>query len=204
MCVCVCVCVCMCVCVFNRLQTKCEARQCLSFCSQGRSLYDVTSCLAACSNIPSRIVSVSGPMFLPGGSLPRGSMPGRVSVQGGVSLGGSLSREVSVKGCLCPGVSLSRGVSVQGCLCPGGSVQGSLSRGGLFMGDPHNRDLPSIMLLSERYASYWNSFLFTLLLAHEFNSPKIMKATFCRYMLGGKETVNKIFFVIFLLSKMWN
>ena len=62
---------------------------------QGGSLYDVTSCLAAWSHIPS------------GGSLSRGSLSG-VSVQGGslsgVSVGGgSLSREDLCRGGLCPG-----------------------------------------------------------------------------------------------------
>ena len=33
----------------------------------GGSLYDVTSCLVAWSHVPSRGVSVSGPMFLRGG-----------------------------------------------------------------------------------------------------------------------------------------
>ena len=40
-------------------------------------MYDITSCLAAC--LPSRGVSVPGPMFLPGVSV-----GGVVSVQGGV------------------------------------------------------------------------------------------------------------------------
>ena len=40
----------------------------LSFCSWEGSLYDVTSCLAAWSHVPSGVgVSVSGPMFLLGG-----------------------------------------------------------------------------------------------------------------------------------------
>ena len=37
--------------------------------STGRSLYDVTSCLAVWSHVPSRLVSVPSPMFLLGGSL---------------------------------------------------------------------------------------------------------------------------------------
>ena len=80
------------------------------------SLYDVTSCLAAWSHVPSGClgVFVSYPMFLPGRWL-----------------GGSLSRGVSVSGGLfrglCPGVSVQERVSVV-------SVQqGSLSSGGLFV-----------------------------------------------------------------------
>ena len=36
------------------------------------SLYDVTSCLTAWSHVPSKAVSVSGPMFLLGGLPPEG------------------------------------------------------------------------------------------------------------------------------------
>ena len=88
-------------------------------------------------------VSVSSPMFFPGGlcscsslfsgslsrgffvqsSLSRGLSPG-VSVQG-VSGWGSLSRVVCVQEGLCPGGSLSRGLS------PGGS--GGLFRGSLAL-----------------------------------------------------------------------
>ena len=56
---------------FYRRQTKFGLGQgnvftgvCLS---TGGSIYDVTSCLAAWSRVPSRGVSVPGPMFLPGG-----------------------------------------------------------------------------------------------------------------------------------------
>ena len=92
----------------------------------GGSLYNVNSCLAAWSHVPSGMgvsvmvpcsfwkeISMPGPMFLLG-----------VSVQGGFCQG-SLSG-VSVQGSLSGGVSVKR-ISVQGCLCPGGCVQGSLS-----------------------------------------------------------------------------
>ena len=75
-----------------------------------------------------------------------------VSVQGG----GSLSRGV---GSLSRGVgSLSRGWG----LCPGGSMprRGSLSRGSLSGSYLSGRS-PS-MVMSGRYASYWNAFLFKL------------------------------------------
>ena len=52
------------------------------------SLYDVTSCLAAWSHVPSGGVSVSGPMFLLRGSLSRG-----LALCSGVGVGGCLSRE---------------------------------------------------------------------------------------------------------------
>ena len=62
------------------------------------SLYDVTSCLAAWSHVPSRGVSIPGPMFLPGGSLcveslsrgslPRGICDQGISMKGGVSVKG--------------------------------------------------------------------------------------------------------------------
>ena len=89
-----------------------------------------------------------GLSLCPGGLHPRGSLcwgglcpgclcPGGVSVQGGLCLGVSV-QGVSVQG------SLSRGV-----LCPGVSVQG-----GLCHGDP-------CTVMSGRYASYWNAFLFS-------------------------------------------
>ena len=63
----------------------------MSFYSHGGgSLYDVISCLAAWSHVPSGGVSVSGQMFLIGG----------VSVRGSLSRG-SLSKGISVQGGLC-------------------------------------------------------------------------------------------------------
>ena len=80
---------------------------------QGGSLYDVTSCLAAWSHIPS------------GGSLSRGSLSG-VSVQGG-----SLS-----------GVSVGGGVFVQGGSLSGGSLSGGppvwLRAGGTYPTGMHS------------------------------------------------------------------
>ena len=72
-----------------------------------------------------------------------------ISVQGeGVSVqGGSLSRGegISVEGSLSTGWrGLSRGVSVRGGFCPGGSLSWSP---------------PPRMVMSRRYASYWNAFL---------------------------------------------
>ena len=64
----------------------------------GGSLYDVTSCLAAWSHVPSR-VSVSGSMFLPGGLCPggvsvqRSFCPGEVSVPGGLCQGDPPDRD---------------------------------------------------------------------------------------------------------------
>ena len=91
------------------------------------SLYDVTSYLAAWSDVPFRGglclgvsvqgvslqgISVHGGLCLgslcPGGSLSKGALFSEVSVWG------SLSRVISVQGDLCPGGSLSRVVSVQG------------------------------------------------------------------------------------------
>ena len=40
----------------------------------GRSLCDVTSCLTVWSRVPSKKVSVPGPMFLLDGSMSRGSL----------------------------------------------------------------------------------------------------------------------------------
>ena len=72
----------------------------------------------------------------------------------------SLSRGVSIPGGLCPGGSLSRrglcpgGVSVQGVSVHGGvSVWGSLSRGVCHEDPPRT-------VMSGRYTSYWNAFLF--------------------------------------------
>ena len=88
-------------------------------------------------------VSVSGPMFLPGGLCLVGSLSG-----GSVSRGGSMSRE-----------SLSEGVPVQG--VGGVSVQSSgisvlevSVQWDLCQGDT------SILVKSRCYASYWNAFLF--------------------------------------------
>ena len=97
----------------------------------GGSLYDVTSCLADWSYVPSGgSVSLVPCSFW--GSLSGGSLSGDLCT--GVSLSrGSLSRRVSFQGSLCPGGvsvwgrSLSRGVSVQGCLS----------------GDPLGREPPS-------------------------------------------------------------
>ena len=48
----------------------------VSVCPEGRSLYDVTSCLAAWSHVPSGGFSVPGPMFLPAGLCLGGLCPG--------------------------------------------------------------------------------------------------------------------------------
>ena len=80
---------------------------------------------------------------LPGGLCPVESLSRTVSVQGE----GVLCPAVSVQRSLCPGESLSWGVSVQAV-----SVQGISVQEGLCQGDP--------LLTCERYASYWNAFLF--------------------------------------------
>ena len=79
-------------------------------------------------------------------------LPANEVCEGGLCLGGLWS-----------GGSLSRGVSVQvvfaqGGLCPRGSVLVGLCPGG-----PPERHLPHT-IKSRRYASYWNVFLFHLIL----------------------------------------
>ena len=60
---------------------------CQSFCSQGTgSLYDVISCLAAWSHVPSGGISVYGPMFLLGVSISGPMFLPGVSVQEGSPL----------------------------------------------------------------------------------------------------------------------
>ena len=81
-----------------------------------------------------------------------------VCLQGGGSLSreGGLSRGVSVHGGLCLRGSLSGGVSVQDWSLSGRSLsRGSLSKGGLCQGYP-------CTVMSGRYASYRNAFLFFL------------------------------------------
>ena len=103
------------------------------------SLYDVTSCLAAWSHVPSgKGVFVPGPMFLLG-----------VSVQEVLCLEGSLSGGSLSKGSLSGG--LSPGVSVQWGLCPVGSLPGGLCP----VTDPN-----PLTVKSGRYASYGNIILF--------------------------------------------
>ena len=58
-----------------------------------------------------------------------------------------------------------QGVSVQGGLCPGGlcpwgSITGGLCPKGSLLGRPPDRDSPSRMVKTGRYASYLNAFLF--------------------------------------------
>ena len=93
-----------------------------------------------------------------------------VSFQGGLCPGGSPSRVVSVQGGLCPGErGLCPGGLCLGGLCLGVSVQGGLpDRGlclvGLCLGGSLSRGLSvretlRHMVMSGRYASYWNAFL---------------------------------------------
>ena len=89
--------------------------------------------------------SLSNEDLCPGVSLSGGLGPG-----GSLSRGGSLSTGSLSRGSLSGG-SLSRGIS-PGFLCPGGS----LSRGGLVTETP-------CMVMTGRYASYWNAFLFNKL-----------------------------------------
>ena len=125
-----------------------------SFCPQtgfggGSSLYDVTSCLAAWSHVPSVwhlcLVSCSfSGICVQGFSVQGVCVQGCVSVQGKGSLSSGVSvhgEGVSVKEDLCAGVSvqrslsknvslsrgersLFRGVSAQASLCPGGLCPG--------------------------------------------------------------------------------
>ena len=135
-------------------------------------------------------VSVQGGLC-PGGSLSTGGLcPG----EGSLSTGESLSAGVSVQGVSVQGVSVKRvpvqGVSVQGDLLPGGlclgiSVQGgSLSRGSLsgrflsgglcprgylskgvsVQGSLSGR--PPHTVTCRRYLSYWNAFLFQIILPY--------------------------------------
>ena len=115
------------------------------------------TCMWFCSHgVRSRSLSWGG-LHL-GGLHPRGSPSWGISVPGGLCprglcLRGSLSQGVSpggasLSGGLCPGRSLSRGVSVQGV-----SV----------METPR-------MVMSGRYASYWNAFLLELVIV---NLPSI-------------------------------
>ena len=73
-----------------------------------------------------------------------------VSVQGGLHPRGPLSRRVSVqegslsRRSLCPGGLCPWGGSLSGGLCPGGSVTKT----------------PPRTVMSGRYTSYWNAFLF--------------------------------------------
>ena len=53
---------------------------------------------------------------------------------------------------------LSYSVHGEGGLCPGGWGGGSLSRGGSLSGGSV-REIPPDMVMSGRYASYWNAFL---------------------------------------------
>ena len=133
----------------------------------GLSLYDVTSCLAAWSHVPSAwhlcLISCSFSGVCVQGVSAQGSLrprmclcPGEgLSVYWGLCPGRrglcpvrSLSREslsrdpcprVSVEGC----VSVQGGeVIVQGSLCPGESLpRGSLPRGGLCQGHPPNGEV---------------------------------------------------------------
>ena len=94
--------------------------------------------------------SLSRGLSIQGGLCPGGLCPGRrVSVQGvsvkGVSVQGSLSRGSLSRG-LCPGGYLSREVSVWGI-----SVQGGF-----------RRQRPPRTVMSGRYASYRNAFLFEM------------------------------------------
>ena len=82
-----------------------------------------------------------------------------------LSTGGSLSKEVSVWRVLVQGVSV-QGVSVSGV-----SVQG-----GLCQGDP-------LTVMSRRYISYCNAFLFTILFC--FLTPPTMLDTNQAYWLIG-------------------
>ena len=94
----------------------------------------------------------------------------RVSVWGSLSMG------------FCPGWSLSMGVSIQGGLCPGGLCSGGfLSRGGFCPEEvsvrgisvwgisvqcvsvrENPRQRPCHTVMSGRYASNWNAFLFQM------------------------------------------
>ena len=131
-------------------------------------------------------VSVQGGLCLAGslpredlhpgcGCLSRGvsvwGLSGRISVQGVSAQGGSLSRVwVSFQGVGLPGGSLSGWV-----LCPGGSGPGgSLSKGGLCRGGD-----PSTVTCG-RYASYWNAFLFRIILVHYLGLVRYFQlALFC-------------------------
>ena len=115
----------------------------LSFCPwHGRSLYDVTSYLAAWSQVSSRgslsLVPCSRGGLCPG-SLCLEDFCLEVSVHGGLCPWG-----------LCPGGFLSRGSLSRGSLSRGTSVQG-----GLCQGEP-----PRHTVKNMQYASYWNAFLF--------------------------------------------
>ena len=70
------------------------------------------------SHVPSRNVSVSGPMFLWGGSVWKWSL----SRGGSLFEWGVYVQGVSVQGVLCSGVSVQGGLCPGG-LCPGGSVR---------------------------------------------------------------------------------
>ena len=132
-------------------------------------------------------VSVQGGLCLTG-SLPRedlhpgcGCLSRGVSVQGGFCLG-ALWRDLC-PGYLCPGRISVQGVglfpgcgSVQGGLCLGGVLcpGGSLSKGGLCRGGD-----PSTVTCG-RYASYWNAFLFRIILVHYLGLVRYFQlALFC-------------------------
>ena len=83
------------------------------------------------------------------GGLHLGGLHARGSPSWGVFVPGGLSRGASLSGDLCPGRSLSRGVSVQGVSVQGVSV----------METPR-------MVMSGRYASYWNAFLLELVIVN--------------------------------------
>ena len=135
---------------------------CQSFCSGG-SPCDVTSCLAAWSHVPSRGVSVSGPMLFPGGSL--SLVP--CSFQGGLFLWSHVpSRGVSFYGpmflpgglCLWSHVP-SRGVSFSG---PMFLSQGLPDRDPPGQTPPRERpqppgQRPPCTVKSGWYTSYWST-----------------------------------------------
>ena len=87
-----------------------------------------------------------GSWYVSGVSIQGGLCPGGISVKGGSLSGGR-------------GLCLGGGVSVQGNLSRGICPGESLPRGGLSGRSPPEQRLPRTVM-SGRYASHWNAFLF--------------------------------------------
>ena len=153
-------------------------------------------------------VSVQGGICS-GGSLSKGVSFQGVSDEGGLCLGslsrGSLSRKslclvgVSVQGVSVQG-SLSRGLSGRLCpggLCPGVSVWGGLCPGRSLLGRPLGQRPPH-MVMSGRYASYWNAFLFGFKFWNILFSVHFILSEYVKLLL----TIN-VFFNFGIISLIW-
>ena len=123
----------------------------MSFCSGGGgSLYDVNSCLAAWSHVPSRRSPSKG--LCPAGVSVQGVSVKAISVRVGSLSRRSLARKVSVQGSLYPGDLMSKGF-----LSTGVSVQGGLCLWALCQEDSPDRDPHTVK--SRQYTSDCNDFL---------------------------------------------